>query len=167
MALILSLFLVLVAAPAAAQSDKPLVLSTISCTDDFAGGLQCSDGERFFAVANPMTQAPAEHADAWWFWALAGGYIACVTADATTSAYVFGAEKGYERNVLYQDVQHQPLRFGLRRAAIGFIPGGLAGWLHKKGGALGRVLSYVVLGAGAAASCSWAVKNNRRAGKLP
>jgi hypothetical protein len=154
---------VLMATPVNAQtSDSPLRLASITCTDDLTGGLQCTDGERFFAVTNPMGQAQAEHADPWWFWALVGGYVACVTADATTSAYVFGAEKGYERNVLYRDVQHHPLRFGLRRAGVSFIPGAFALWLHKKGGKIGRVLSDVVLGAGAATACGWAVVNNGR-----
>lgn len=46
-------------------------------------------------------------------------FSAAVITDATTSAYTFGAREGYEKNVLYEDVQYHPFRFGLRRAAIG------------------------------------------------
>lgn len=105
-------------------------------------------------------QEPSSHEDAWWLWGLGAGYAACVAADISTSAYSAGAQKGYERNVLYQDVEHDPFRFGLRRAALSFGPGAAAILLHKKGGKVGRRLSAIVLAAGGVAACAAAINND-------
>lgn len=89
----------------------------------------------------------------WLMVAAVAGYGTCVVVDALSSGAAIASGNGAEGNPIYQDVQDNYFRFGLRRGLLASITPIASYFLHKKGGKVGRNVAKVLLGATAGAYC--------------
>lgn len=149
---------VLGAAPAAAQCQgcdyEHFVNSSLTPIADRARQLAMTEPPPETSLIEHLPQAPqAPQATDWVMVAAVAGYGTCVVVDALSSGAAIASGNGAEGNPIYQDVQDNYFRFGLRRGLLASITPIASYLLHKKGGRVGRNVAKVLLGTTAAAYC--------------